>query len=320
VIVLHAHPDDEAIFTGATIRRLADRGARVILVTATGGELGEILTPLAPGERVAQRRARELRHAAELLGASRVVTLGRRDSGLAGWVDNDHPDALTNARTRSLARSLARLVGEEGARALVHYDGHGIYEHPDHLAVHQVGQLAARLAGITAYEATIDADQLLNASHWPSSAGERQRSRSDRDQPSALRHLVQGASAANGVTPRRDGRAPWRSSSPEPARADQLGGTVPGSGTFDAALWIDATPGELAAKRAAMLAHASQIRPESVPAGGGFERLYGREWYFRIGAPSALDALLVPAPSARRDRGLVAPDASRGPALEPALA
>ncbi|MGA8117014.1 MAG: PIG-L family deacetylase, partial [Actinocatenispora sp.] len=50
VIFLHAHPDDEAIFTAATMRRLADRQARVVLVMATGGELGEQLAPLRPGE------------------------------------------------------------------------------------------------------------------------------------------------------------------------------------------------------------------------------------------------------------------------------
>ena len=57
VIFLHAHPDDEAIFTAVTMRRLADRGARVILVTATGGELGEPLTPLAEGEKMSARRS-----------------------------------------------------------------------------------------------------------------------------------------------------------------------------------------------------------------------------------------------------------------------
>ena len=37
---VHAHPDDEAIFTGGTMARLAATGHRVVLVVATGGELG----------------------------------------------------------------------------------------------------------------------------------------------------------------------------------------------------------------------------------------------------------------------------------------
>ena len=40
VVFFHAHPDDEAIFTGGTIARLADSGHRVVLVVATKGELG----------------------------------------------------------------------------------------------------------------------------------------------------------------------------------------------------------------------------------------------------------------------------------------
>ena len=40
VVFLHAHPDDEAIFTGGTMRLLADAGHRVVLVLATSGELG----------------------------------------------------------------------------------------------------------------------------------------------------------------------------------------------------------------------------------------------------------------------------------------
>ena len=55
VIVLHAHPDDEAIFTGVTIRRLADAGARVVMVTATNGDLGEEFVPLGAGESISAR-------------------------------------------------------------------------------------------------------------------------------------------------------------------------------------------------------------------------------------------------------------------------
>ena len=39
VVFLHAHPDDEAIFTGGTMVALADAGVGVTLVFATAGEL-----------------------------------------------------------------------------------------------------------------------------------------------------------------------------------------------------------------------------------------------------------------------------------------
>ncbi len=155
-VVLHAHPDDEAIFTAATMHGLAARGARVVLVTATAGELGPVLRPLRPGETLAARRRRELERACEILGVARLVLLGHRDSGMRGWDDNAHPDALAAAPTARLARTLADLCAGEGAEALVHYDGDGIYGHPDHVAVHRAGAAAARLAGIASYEATVD--------------------------------------------------------------------------------------------------------------------------------------------------------------------
>jgi LmbE family N-acetylglucosaminyl deacetylase len=159
VVVLHAHPDDEAIFTAVTMHRLAARGARVVLVTATAGELGPVLRPLRRDETLAARRRRELETAAAVLGVQRLVLLGHRDSGMAGWDDNTHPDALAAVPTGRVARTVADLCVREGAEALVHYDPRGIYGHPDHLAVHRAGAAAARLAGITAYEATVDLDR-----------------------------------------------------------------------------------------------------------------------------------------------------------------
>lgn len=179
VLVVHAHPDDEAIFTGITMRRLADAGARVVLVTATLGELGEVLVPLRRDETVAQRRVAELERAADLLGAARLVLLGRRDSGLPGAADNVHPDALAQADVERVARRLAELTEAEHAEAIVHYDAQGIYGHPDHVAVHRIGHRAAQLAGVVGYESTIDAHHLHPAT--------------------SRTHLVHGAADASGL-------------------------------------------------------------------------------------------------------------------------
>jgi LmbE family N-acetylglucosaminyl deacetylase len=235
-VVLHAHPDDEAIFTAATVHRLARAGARVVLVTATAGELGPVLRPLRAGETLAERRRAELERAAELLGVARLVLLGHRDSGMAGWSDNAHPEALAAADVPSLARRLAGLCAAEGAEALVHYDPGGIYGHPDHVAVHRIGAAAAALAGVTGYEATVDR------------AARRER------------HLVVRAAA---------------------------GGQV-GSDPAGIATVVTADAADLAAKRAAMAAHASQV-PRSAVRRSGFAAAYGREWYRRTGGPGLLD-------------------------------
>jgi LmbE family N-acetylglucosaminyl deacetylase len=159
VVVLHAHPDDEAIFTAATMHRLARRGARVVLVTATAGELGPVLRRLRPNETLAARRRAELERSAEVLGVARLVLLGHRDSGMAGWDDNTHPNALAAAPVDRVATRLAALCAHERAEALLHYDPRGIYGHPDHVAVHRIGAATAALAGITSYEATVAADR-----------------------------------------------------------------------------------------------------------------------------------------------------------------
>lgn len=158
LIVFHAHPDDEAIFTGATIRRAVDRGARVVLVTATGGEAGEPRIALAPGETLRQRRIAELERACELLGVARLVMLGYHDSGaLPGPYA---PATLGAARASEVARRLTRIVTDENASALVHYDRRGIYGHVDHVQVHRIGRIVAERTSVTEYQATVDREAL----------------------------------------------------------------------------------------------------------------------------------------------------------------
>jgi LmbE family N-acetylglucosaminyl deacetylase len=157
-VVVHAHPDDEAIFTGATIHRLVGRGVRVVLVTATSGEAGEPRIPLQRGETIGRRRRAELERACELLGVDRLVMLGYQDSGAH---DGPYPTgSLGSAAPAEVARRVTEVVEAEQAAAVLHYDPRGIYGHVDHVQVHRAGALAARRLGITAYEATVDGDQL----------------------------------------------------------------------------------------------------------------------------------------------------------------
>jgi LmbE family N-acetylglucosaminyl deacetylase len=160
VLALHAHPDDEAIFTGITLRRLADAGARTVLVMATAGELGESRVPLRPGETVPERRVAELERAAELLGVSRLVLLGRRDSGAPGGPDSRHHRALPLGDPLALARRVAEVADDEGACALLHDDEHGVYGHPDHRAVFRIGAAAADMLGVPGYGVTVDREYL----------------------------------------------------------------------------------------------------------------------------------------------------------------
>ncbi|MFC5994688.1 PIG-L deacetylase family protein [Pseudonocardia hispaniensis] len=160
VLALHAHPDDEAIFTGITLRRLADAGIRVVLVVATAGDLGRSRIPLAPGESIARRRILELERSAALLGVERLVLLGRRDSGLPGWASGTHARALAGADPLVLASRLADLADAEGAATLLYDDEQGIYAHPDHRAAHHIGAITAELTGATSYRITVDREHL----------------------------------------------------------------------------------------------------------------------------------------------------------------
>jgi LmbE family N-acetylglucosaminyl deacetylase len=162
-VFFHAHPDDEAISTGGTMAKMAAGGHRVVLVTATGGELGEVPDGLlGPGETLAERRAREVAEACDALGVARHVFLGYRDSGMDGEPSNADPACFWQADVDEAAARLRAILDEERATVLTAYDAHGNYGHPDHIQVHRVGLRAAALAGTDrVFMATINRDHLL---------------------------------------------------------------------------------------------------------------------------------------------------------------
>ena len=158
VVFFHAHPDDEAIFTGGTIALLAGCGVRVVVVIATAGEHG---AHHGGESALGEHRADETRRACDLLGVARLELLGYADSGMSAPGRPIADDALAVADVDEVATRLAALLVHEGADALVYYDEGGIYGHADHLAVHRIGRRAAEFAGLsTVYEATVDREYL----------------------------------------------------------------------------------------------------------------------------------------------------------------
>jgi LmbE family N-acetylglucosaminyl deacetylase len=158
LVSFHAHPDDEALLTGGTLARAAAEGHRVVLVVATAGEAGLTGTS-SPPSALGARRLAELRRSAEALGCARVEVLGYPDSGSAADAPRSPGGPTTFARCDPAepAARLAAILREEAADVLTVYDEHGGYGHPDHVQVHRVGVLAARLAGTpVVLEATVD--------------------------------------------------------------------------------------------------------------------------------------------------------------------
>jgi N-acetyl-1-D-myo-inositol-2-amino-2-deoxy-alpha-D-glucopyranoside deacetylase len=155
LLLVHAHPDDESIGTGATIARYAAEGARVILVTCTLGELGEVIPPelaylAGDGDRLGAHRITELAAACAALGITDQRFLGGPgrwlDSGMMGLPGNDSPDCFWRADVVTAAAALAGIVREVRPQVLVSYDENGFYGHPDHIQSHRVSRAAMRLA------------------------------------------------------------------------------------------------------------------------------------------------------------------------------
>ncbi len=162
IVFVHAHPDDEASGNGGSIARAAAEGHRVVLVVCTNGELGEVPDDLGPGETVLDRRRRETAASAEILGVARTAWLGFKDSGMTGWPQNEDPASFWQADVDVAGERLAAILRQEHADAVVLYDWHGGYGHPDHIQVHRVGHRAADLADIPRrFESTFNRDALV---------------------------------------------------------------------------------------------------------------------------------------------------------------
>jgi N-acetyl-1-D-myo-inositol-2-amino-2-deoxy-alpha-D-glucopyranoside deacetylase len=139
LLLVHAHPDDECIATGGVMLRAHHDGIRVVLITATRGEEGDIhnMDAEVVRPRLGEVRTEELMRSCAILGVDRQEFLGYRDSGMAGAPSNDDPRAFHAAPLDEAATRVATLMREERPDVVVTYTADGTYWHPDHLKAHR---------------------------------------------------------------------------------------------------------------------------------------------------------------------------------------
>ncbi|OFB42166.1 mycothiol conjugate amidase Mca [Mycolicibacterium sp. (ex Dasyatis americana)] len=153
LMAVHAHPDDESSKGAATTARYAAEGVRVMVVTLTGGERGDILNPAMDlpevHGRIHEVRRDEMAKAAEILGVEHHW-LGFVDSGLPeGDPLPPLPDGcFALVPLAEPVSRLVRVIREFQPHVLTTYDENGGYPHPDHIRCHEVS--------VAAYEAAAD--------------------------------------------------------------------------------------------------------------------------------------------------------------------
>lgn len=147
LLLVHAHPDDEAISTGGVMMKAKAHGHRVVLVTATRGEVGEIynMDEATSRPRLGEIRTKELESAGDILGVDRIEFLGYRDSGMVDTADNKDPRSFHQAPLDEAAGRLAVFMREERPDVVVTYAEDGVYGHPDHIKAHYVTNAAVDL-------------------------------------------------------------------------------------------------------------------------------------------------------------------------------
>jgi LmbE family N-acetylglucosaminyl deacetylase len=131
VLAIFAHPDDESLTAGGTLKACAEKGFETIIISLTAGEKGSIAqTGLAARETLGAARRAELQAAGKVLGAGIVECLDYPDGELA-WLNRPQIENLLSEKIKRWQPEIIITFGEDG-----------LYWHPDHIAVHELTKSA----------------------------------------------------------------------------------------------------------------------------------------------------------------------------------
>jgi len=146
LLVVFAHPDDE-IFHGGTLMYLSQRGVRVTLACATNGEAGKAHPSVGTVSDLGALRVEELRMSCDRLGIDPPLLLGFHDSARGERQRHDDPRALANVDMLEVEAAIRRVIEEVTPHVILTFDPHGVYYHPDHLAVQRATTAAFFASG-----------------------------------------------------------------------------------------------------------------------------------------------------------------------------
>lgn len=142
LMVIFAHPDDEAFSVGGTLTHYARLGVNVVLVCATRGEAGKITDPSMTIDDLGQQREQELREAAKALEIPEPIFLDLHDSGRYERTRYDDPKALMNLTPLDIEKPLRELIAQHQPDVIITFDPHGAYGHIDHLQIQRAATAA----------------------------------------------------------------------------------------------------------------------------------------------------------------------------------
>ncbi|HEV2685644.1 MAG TPA: PIG-L family deacetylase, partial [Actinomycetota bacterium] len=84
-----------------------------------------------------------------ILGYASLYLLGYHDSGMPDTEDNKRPDNFWNADIDEAVGKLVKIVRDERPHVIIAYgDDHSFYPHPDHIRAHEIAVTAFEAAGI----------------------------------------------------------------------------------------------------------------------------------------------------------------------------
>lgn len=160
LLIVHAHPDDESLFTGHVIAERLAAKAEVMVFTLTRGERGKVkLEELKSLEgnlaAMGAFRSGELREALAAFGDVKHAFAGTRaykDSGMRlnplgrpAKPRKLDEMALSAASTSVIADDILKVIQDFKPDAVLTYNRKGGFGHPDHRMAHEATAMAIRM-------------------------------------------------------------------------------------------------------------------------------------------------------------------------------